>query len=64
MQTRFLFAKKMELRRSTHMRQFFTTHPWASFTLRTAIYVVIILALVYLYGYSGVSNSKFIYNEF
>ncbi|WP_081919938.1 teichoic acid D-Ala incorporation-associated protein DltX [Secundilactobacillus oryzae] len=46
------------------MRQFFTTHPWASFTLCTAIYVVIILALVYLYGYSGVSNSKFIYNEF
>lgn len=34
------------------------------FTGRTIFYFLIILALVYLYQYCGVGNSKFIYNEF
>ncbi|MGO1455799.1 MAG: teichoic acid D-Ala incorporation-associated protein DltX, partial [Lacticaseibacillus paracasei] len=25
---------------------------------------LILLVLIYLYGYSGINNSKFIYNEF
>ncbi|PWG00743.1 teichoic acid D-Ala incorporation-associated protein DltX [Levilactobacillus bambusae] len=39
-------------------------NPIVRFFARTLFYFVIILALVYLYGYSGLNNSTFIYNEF
>ncbi|MFC6171469.1 teichoic acid D-Ala incorporation-associated protein DltX [Loigolactobacillus jiayinensis] len=38
--------------------------PGVKFILRTIFYFLILLALVYLYSYSGINNSKFIYNEF
>ncbi|MFC6315670.1 teichoic acid D-Ala incorporation-associated protein DltX [Lapidilactobacillus achengensis] len=34
------------------------------FILRTVFYFLIILVLVYLYGYSGINGGHFIYNEF
>lgn len=34
------------------------------FILKTVIYSIILLILVYLYDYSGVSSTHFIYNEF
>ncbi|WP_155287385.1 teichoic acid D-Ala incorporation-associated protein DltX [Lacticaseibacillus zhaodongensis] len=46
------------------MHKYFEQHPAASFILRTAIYAAIILTLVYLYSYRGVSGAHFIYNEF
>ncbi|MCD2256781.1 teichoic acid D-Ala incorporation-associated protein DltX [Agrilactobacillus fermenti] len=36
----------------------------AKFWLRSALYFVILLILIYLYSYSGINNSGFIYNEF
>ncbi|GAB6092406.1 teichoic acid D-Ala incorporation-associated protein DltX [Furfurilactobacillus curtus] len=38
--------------------------PWVTFILRTAFYFVVFFLLLYLYSYSGVNQSKFIYNEF
>ncbi|AKP65651.1 MULTISPECIES: teichoic acid D-Ala incorporation-associated protein DltX [Levilactobacillus] len=38
--------------------------PVVAFIGWTAFYFVILMALVYLYGYSGLNNSTFIYNEF
>lgn len=38
--------------------------PVFQFVVKTIFYFVIILVLTYLYNYSGVTNSKFIYNEF
>lgn len=40
------------------------SQPWVTFILRTAFYFVVLLLLMYLYGYSGINQSKFIYNEF
>ncbi|WP_367297894.1 teichoic acid D-Ala incorporation-associated protein DltX [Loigolactobacillus coryniformis] len=37
---------------------------WARFVLRTIFYALILLTLVYLYSYSGLNSSHFIYNEF
>ncbi|MCG4282526.1 teichoic acid D-Ala incorporation-associated protein DltX [Lacticaseibacillus saniviri] len=34
------------------------------FVFWTIAYFFILMALVYLYSYSGINNSKFIYNEF
>lgn len=34
------------------------------FVSKTIFYFLILLALVYLYNYSGMSQSNFIYNEF
>ncbi|GAA3617638.1 hypothetical protein GCM10022296_22100 [Secundilactobacillus similis DSM 23365 = JCM 2765] len=34
------------------------------FVEKTVAYIVIILALIYLYDYSGVAGGHFIYNEF
>jgi hypothetical protein len=39
-------------------------HPVWKFILQTVFYFIVILALVYLYDYSGVGQGKFIYNEF
>lgn len=38
--------------------------PLLRFVLRTIFYTVILLILLYLYGYSGVGQGHFIYNEF
>ncbi|MEX0381061.1 teichoic acid D-Ala incorporation-associated protein DltX [Leuconostoc sp. MS02] len=45
------------------IKQFFQ-RPIINFISRTLFYFVIILALIYLYSYSGVGESHFIYNEF
>lgn len=37
---------------------------WGGFAGKTIFYLVILLALVYLYHFSHVGGSKFIYNEF
>ncbi|WP_421823450.1 teichoic acid D-Ala incorporation-associated protein DltX [Fructobacillus cardui] len=42
----------------------FLSKPWVTFIVRTLAYFLIILALIYLYGYSGVTGGHFIYNEF
>ncbi|MGR3741565.1 teichoic acid D-Ala incorporation-associated protein DltX [Companilactobacillus sp. DQM5] len=34
------------------------------FILQTVFYTVILMILFYLYGYSGVGQGHFIYNEF
>ncbi len=34
------------------------------FVLKTIIYFVILMALIYLYEYSGLNSVHFIYNEF
>lgn len=36
----------------------------ASFMLKTIFYFVVLLALIYLYEYSGIDSVHFIYNEF
>lgn len=38
--------------------------PTGKFVWQTLLYFIIIMILVYLYGYRGVGNSHFIYNEF
>jgi len=38
--------------------------PVVAFIGWTVFYFVILMILVYLYGYSGLNNSTFIYNEF
>lgn len=42
----------------------FLSKPWVTFVVKTLAYFLIILALIYLYGYSGVTGGHFIYNEF
>ena len=39
-------------------------NPRWSFLTRTALYFVILLGLVYLYGYYGAGQAPIIYNEF
>ncbi|WP_294977366.1 teichoic acid D-Ala incorporation-associated protein DltX [uncultured Leuconostoc sp.] len=46
------------------MIKHFFEQPIINFISRTLFYFIIILALVYLYSYSGVGGSHFIYNEF
>lgn len=41
-----------------------TMHQILKFFFQTVFYTVIIFALVYLYGYSGLGQGHFIYNEF
>ncbi|GEN21773.1 teichoic acid D-Ala incorporation-associated protein DltX [Ligilactobacillus acidipiscis] len=36
----------------------------AQFILKTVLYLIIFLGVIYLYSYSGVGQPKFIYNEF
>ncbi len=38
--------------------------PVVEFIAITVCYFAVMLALVYLYGYSGINQAKFIYNEF
>ena len=53
-----------EVRKMHKLRSLMTTHPIVPFVLKTGFYFVVLIALIYLYGYSGVNNSGFIYNEF
>lgn len=46
------------------MANFNQEHPTLSFTLKTVFYFVVILLLVYLYGYYGAGQEPFIYDEF
>lgn len=39
-------------------------HPTLKFILKTVFYFIIILLLIYLYGYYGAGQEPFIYNEF
>lgn len=39
-------------------------HPKASFAIRTLLYFLVLMLLIYLYGYFGVGQAPFIYNEF
>ncbi|MBS9338576.1 teichoic acid D-Ala incorporation-associated protein DltX [Fructobacillus sp. M2-14] len=46
------------------MFQRFIKRPWVAFVTKTLVYFLIMLFLIYLYGYSGVTGGHFIYNEF
>ncbi|MFT8966253.1 teichoic acid D-Ala incorporation-associated protein DltX [Leuconostoc suionicum] len=46
------------------MLKHFFQHPVVNFVGRTVFYLLIILSLLYLYGYSGVGEGHFLYNEF
>ena len=39
-------------------------HTKASFAIRTLLYFLVLMLLIYLYGYFGVGQAPFIYNEF
>lgn len=40
------------------------SHRFWLFVLKTVLYFVIFMALIYLYEYSGLNSVHFIYNEF
>ena len=39
-------------------------HPVAGFLLKTFFYFIVLMLLIYLYGYYGAGPAPFIYNEF
>ncbi|WP_394267501.1 teichoic acid D-Ala incorporation-associated protein DltX [Limosilactobacillus vaginalis] len=39
-------------------------HTALTFILKTVFYFIVILLLIYLYGYYGAGQEPFIYNEF
>ncbi len=39
-------------------------HPTAKFWLTTLLYFVVLMLVIYLYGYFGAGQAPFIYNEF
>ncbi|MBM6753233.1 MULTISPECIES: teichoic acid D-Ala incorporation-associated protein DltX [Lactobacillaceae] len=39
-------------------------HPIASFVIKTILYFIILMLLIYMYGYFGIGQAPFIYNEF
>lgn len=39
-------------------------HPVSLFILKTLFYFIVLVALIYLYGYFGAGQAPFIYNEF
>lgn len=39
-------------------------HPTTKFILRTLFYFIILMILIYMYGYFGAGEAPFIYNEF
>lgn len=41
-----------------------TNHPKATFILKTLFYFIVIIVLIYMYGYFGAGQAPFIYNEF
>ena len=46
------------------MAQIVQRHPALRFILKTLFYFVVLLLLIYLYGYYGAGQEPFIYNEF
>lgn len=46
------------------MTKYIKQHPALSFILKTGFYFIVILLLIYLYGYFGAGQEPFIYNEF
>lgn len=46
------------------MDQIIQRHPALQFILKTLFYFVVLLLLIYLYGYYGAGQEPFIYNEF
>ncbi len=39
-------------------------HPRAAFWLKTVLYFIVLMILLYMYGYFGIGQAPFIYNEF
>lgn len=39
-------------------------NPASAFILKTLFYFIVLVALIYLYGYFGAGQAPFIYNEF
>ncbi|WP_294544910.1 teichoic acid D-Ala incorporation-associated protein DltX [uncultured Limosilactobacillus sp.] len=39
-------------------------HPVAGFLLKAFFYFIVLMLLIYLYGYYGAGQAPFIYNEF
>ncbi|ANZ69733.1 teichoic acid D-Ala incorporation-associated protein DltX [Pediococcus claussenii] len=49
------------------MQNFFSSvwqHGSVRFITKTVFYFAVMLVLIYLYGYSGMTGGTFIYNEF
>ncbi|MCC4491706.1 teichoic acid D-Ala incorporation-associated protein DltX [Limosilactobacillus reuteri] len=46
------------------MAQIIQRHPALQFILKTLFYFVVLLLLIYFYGYYGAGQEPFIYNEF
>ncbi|MCH3921632.1 teichoic acid D-Ala incorporation-associated protein DltX [Limosilactobacillus sp.] len=46
------------------MTKLLQEHPHWRFALKTLFYFVVILLLIYMYGYYGAGQEPFIYNEF
>ncbi|MGY3745038.1 teichoic acid D-Ala incorporation-associated protein DltX [Oenococcus kitaharae] len=42
----------------------FFHRPAVQFLLETVFYFVVLVILLYLYGYTGINDGGFIYNEF
>ncbi|MFZ2353128.1 MAG: teichoic acid D-Ala incorporation-associated protein DltX [Paucilactobacillus nenjiangensis] len=47
-----------------HILERMKQNPIVWFLLKSVFYFLIMMVLIYMYGYSGVNNSGFIYNEF
>lgn len=39
-------------------------HPVVAFILKTILYFIVLMLLIYMYGYFGIGQAPFIYNEF
>ncbi|WP_099973892.1 MULTISPECIES: teichoic acid D-Ala incorporation-associated protein DltX [Lactobacillaceae] len=42
----------------------FFKRPSSIFVLKTVVFFIIFVIILYIYGYNGAGSSKFIYNEF
>ena len=42
----------------------FLKKPVSIFIIKTVVFFLILVTLLYIYGYNGVGSAKFIYNEF
>lgn len=50
--------------RSNLMIKALKENPASAFILKTLFYFIVLVALIYLYGYFGAGQAPFIYNEF
>jgi hypothetical protein len=46
------------------MKNYPIHHPIILFLIKALVYALILLVLIYLYGYFGAGQEPFIYNEF